>query len=183
MALSCYHALPFIVILGLKYVPWGGDEGAVDFGAEEGAEVAEVEGEEDFAAVGEGGDEDGFVFGGGEEERTFAGQGIGYPFQFGAQGRPICCCFVAEFADVAGNFGAAIGGGDKVPIALLGDQGDQAGQGFLRSAGRQNDAAVEKDSHAWPARCQKPSASRSSSVIHFFICSSGISRTGSASAG
>ena len=43
-----------------------------------GAEVAEVEGEEDFAAVGEGGDENGFVFGGGEEESTFAGQGVGY---------------------------------------------------------------------------------------------------------
>jgi len=110
--------------LALEKVAWGGDEGAVDFGAEEGAEVAEVECEEDLAAVGEGRDEDGFVFGGGEEERTFAGQGIGYPFQFGAQGRPICCCFVAEFADVAGNFGTAIGGGDKMPTALFGDKGD-----------------------------------------------------------
>ena len=82
------------------------------------------------------------------EERTFAGQGIGYPFQFGAQGRPIGCCFVGEFTDVAGHFGTARGGGDRVPIALLGDQGDQAGQGFHRSAGRQNDTAVEEDSHA-----------------------------------
>ncbi len=41
-----------------------GDEGAVDFGAEEQAEVAGVEGEEHLAAVGQGGDEDRFVFGG-----------------------------------------------------------------------------------------------------------------------
>lgn len=59
--------------LALEDIARCGDEGAVDFGAEEGAGVAEVEGEEDFAAVGEGGNEDGLVFGGGEEERTFAG--------------------------------------------------------------------------------------------------------------
>jgi len=41
-----------------------GDEGAVDFGAEEPCEVASVEGEEHLAAVGQGGDEDGFVFDG-----------------------------------------------------------------------------------------------------------------------
>jgi hypothetical protein len=54
VALSCYHALPFIVILGLKYVPWGGDEGAVDFGAEEGVEFADVAG--DFGTARGGGE-------------------------------------------------------------------------------------------------------------------------------
>jgi hypothetical protein len=37
-------------------------------------------GQANHGPSGEGGDEDGFVFGGGEEERTFAGQGIGYSF-------------------------------------------------------------------------------------------------------
>ena len=70
-------------------------------------------GQANHGPIGESGDEDGFVFGGGEEERTFAGPGIGYPFQSGAQGRPICCCFVAEFADVAGYFGTTRGGGER----------------------------------------------------------------------
>lgn len=105
----------------------GGDKRAIDFGADERTEIAEVESEENFTPVRKSGDEDGFVFRGSKEEWTLAGQGIWDPFQFGAQRRPVHRCFIAEFADVAGNFCAAIGGGDKVPIVLFGDQCDQSG--------------------------------------------------------
>jgi len=71
-----------------------------------------------------------------KEERTFGGPGVGHPFQFGAQFGPMCRRFVAEFADVAGNFGTAVSRGDKVPIAFFADQRDQSGQGFLRTTMR-----------------------------------------------
>lgn len=60
---------------------------------------------------------------------------------------------------------------------------NEAGERFYRSAGGNNDAAVEEDLHALAALSQKREASRSSSSIHCFIVVSGISRTGTASAG
>ena len=60
---------------------------------------------------------------------------------------------------------------------------NKAGERFYRSAGGNNDAAAEEDLHALAALSQKREASRSSSSIHCFIVVSGISRTGTASAG
>jgi hypothetical protein len=70
-----------------------------------------------------------------------------------------------------------------VPALVRSDFNDQSGQRFTRSAGGKQHAAIQENPHAFPAFLQNDSASLSSSAIQLRKVSSGISRTGRASAG
>ncbi len=70
-----------------------------------------------------------------------------------------------------------------MPSSVVCDFRDQPRKRFSRTAGGKQHAAIQKNPHAFPAFLQKFSASFSSSSIQLRKVSSGMSRTGRASAG
>ncbi len=77
----------------------------------------------------------------------------------------------------------AVTGRYQLPAALRGNLENQPRQRFFRSTSGKQHAAIQENPHALPAFRQIASASISSATIQLCRISSGISRTGTASAG
>ena len=164
-------------------IAWRAHSHPINRRSQHDSEIAFVQGQQHVALGRQRGNQHRLVFGGGEQQRLLAGQRIGNPLDPGPHGRPSHGRFRAEFSDVLTRFRAAVAGRNQAPAPVGGQFRDQPGQRFLRSAGGKQHAAIQENPHALPAFLQKFSASFSSSSIQLRKVSSGISRTGSASAG
>jgi len=160
-----------------------GDEHFIDFAFQKVSKVALVQGQQGIALGGQGGDQDGFVFRCDRQERVARRERVGRPFDSILPFQPSLHGAGREFSQISEGFRTAVMGRHEMPSLLWCQHKHQTGERPLRAAGGENHAGIKKNLHALPARSQKASASRSSSVIHALSVASGMSRTGTASAG
>ena len=156
---------------------------SVNYGVQDNAEISRIQGEECIALGCEGGDENRFVFGGGQEDRPPFGQGIRRPLDQSLQVLPMRSGLRLELVEIFQSFAPAIRRRNQAPTPLGGEDRNEPRERFLGSASRKDHATIKKNPHILPEFFQKLSAPRSSSAIHSCKFSSGISRTGMASAG
>ena len=156
---------------------------SVNSGVQDNAKISRIQGEECVALGCEGGDENRFVLGGGQEDRSPCAQGIRRPLDLSLQVLPMRSGLRLELVEIFQSFSPAIRRRNQAPSSLGGEDRDEPRERFLGSAGRKDHATIKKNPHILPEFFQNLSAPRSSSAIHSWSVSSGISRTGMASAG
>jgi hypothetical protein len=120
----------------------------INLGADDLLEIGFVQGEQNVSLSTEGRQQNGTIFGFGEDQELVEGEFDGDKDEVRKQGSPpIGSGAGAELADVALGLLYAIGGGEKPPAEGFGVLKNIAGSAFGGTGGGEQDAGVEEEFH------------------------------------